>query len=499
MGYDYPVAFFVLRGFRHKGVARGGGAVVTCADDAEKRVKGRGSRGSGPGKAEGPSLGGEIDLGSSTPGPRSLGPMTLDPIAYLDSLKGAGIRPGLGPVRRLLTRLGNPQGRYRSILVGGTNGKGSIAASLASVLQAAGYRVGLYTSPHLVDFRERIRVDGTPIPRGELERLIGRVRGSIREGVTYFEFATALAFVHFARCAVDVAVLEVGMGGRLDATHVVRPELVIVSNVAMDHVEFLGPRLADIAREKAGIIEPHRACVTAARQAPVLAVLEAVCRDRKARLLRVGREIRVRSRRDGALDCRAPSLALRNVALALRGAHQRDNAACVLGALGVLRERGFAIGDEAIRRGLAGVRWEGRMEVVRTRPTVVLDGAHNAAGAAALAGALGGFAYRRLTLVLGILADKDWRGMIRRLAPLADRVIVTRPPEQRAQAPEVLAAEARRWNRNVEIAVHPRQAVRASLRRAGPDDLVCIAGSLYLVGAVRPLFIASKGTGPGGR
>lgn len=139
------------------------------------------------------------------------------------------------------------------------------------------------------------------------------------------------------------------------------------------------------------------------------------------------------------------------------------------------------------------------MEVVRTRPTVVLDGAHNAAGAAALAGALGGFAYRRLTLVLGILADKDWRGMIRRLAPLADRVIVTRPPEQRAQAPEVLAAEARRWNRNVEIAVHPRQAVRASLRRAGPDDLVCIAGSLYLVGAVRPLFIASKGTGPGGR
>ncbi|NPV04301.1 MAG: bifunctional folylpolyglutamate synthase/dihydrofolate synthase [Syntrophaceae bacterium] len=425
--------------------------------------------------------------------------MGEDPIQYLENLKGAGIRPGLGPVRRLLNRLGRPQDRYRSVLVGGTNGKGSIAASLASVLQAAGYRVGLYTSPHLVDFGERIRVDGLPIPRGDLERCIGQVRGSTREEVTYFEFATALAFLHFAQCAVDVAVLEVGMGGRLDATHVVRPELVIVSNVAMDHVEFLGPRLTDIAREKAGIIEPYRACVTAARQSPVLAVLEEVCRRRKARLLRVGREIRVRAGRDGLLDCRGPSIAIRGIPLALQGPHQRENAACALGAVGVLRRRGFAIGDEDVRKGFSRVRWEGRLETVRRSPAVVLDGAHNAAGAAALARSLGEFAYRRLTLVLGILADKDWRGMIRRLAPLADRVILTRPPEERALAPEVLAGEARRWNRNVEIAQHPRQAVRASLREAGPDDLICIAGSLYLVGAVRPLLIASKGAGPGGR
>lgn len=424
--------------------------------------------------------------------------MSLDPLQYLDSLKRAGIRPGLGPVRRLLDRLGRPQDRYRSVLVGGTNGKGSIAASLASVLQAAGYRVGLYTSPHLVDFRERIRIDGVPISAEDLERRIGQVRRSNREGVTYFEFATALAFLHFARCAVDVAVLEVGMGGRLDATHVVRPELAIVSNVAMDHVEFLGPRLTDIAREKAGIIHPHRACVTAVRQLPVLAVLEEVCRRRKARLLRVGREIRVRSGRDGLLDCRGPSITIRGIPLALQGPHQRENAACALGAVGILRRRGFAIGDEAVREGLSRVRWEGRLEVVRRSPAVVLDGAHNAAGAAALARALGGFAYRRLTLVLGILADKDWRGMIRRLAPLADRVVLTRPPEERAQAPEVLAGEARRWNRNVEIADQPRQAVRAALRGAGPGDLVCVAGSLYLVGAVRPLFIASEGDGPGG-
>jgi dihydrofolate synthase/folylpolyglutamate synthase len=163
--------------------------------------------------------------------------------------------------------------------------------------------------------------------------------------------------------------------------------------------------------------------------------------------------------------------------------------------VGVLRERGFDIGDEAVRRGLAGVRGEGRMEIVCGRPPVLLDGAHNAAGAAALAKALGGFEYRRLTLVLGILADKDWKGMLRRLAPLADRVIATRPPEERALPPEALAAEAGRWSRRVDIEEDPREAVGRALAEAGNSDLVCIAGSLYLVGAVRPLFIPSKGNG----
>lgn len=424
--------------------------------------------------------------------------MSLDPLQYLESLKSAGIRPGLGPVRSLLKRLGNPQHRYRSVLVGGTNGKGSIASSLASVLQAAGYRVGLYTSPHLVDFRERIRVNGAPISAEDLRRRVRQVRRATRERVTYFEFATAVAFHHFARCAVDVAVLEVGMGGRLDATNVVRPELSIISNIALDHSEFLGPRLADIAREKAGIIRRGGICITAARQQPALAVLKETCGKRRARLLRVGREIRVRSKPDGSLACKCPGIALEDLLLALRGPHQRENAACVLGALGVLRERGLDIGDEAVCKGLAGVRWEGRMEVVRRHPTVLLDGAHNTAGAAALARALGGCAYRRLILVLGILADKDWKGMLRRLAPLAHRVIATRPPEERALPPEALAAEAGRWSRRVGIEDDPRKAVGQALAEAGKTDLVCIAGSLYLVGAVRPLLISSKGYGLAG-
>ena len=243
-----------------------------------------------------------------------------DPLAYLDSLKSAGIRPGLGPIRRLLGRLGSPQQRYRSLLVGGTNGKGSIAATLAAVLQAAGYRVGLYTSPHLVDFRERIRVDGAMIPEEILCRRIGQVRRANREGVTYFEFATALAFLHFARCRVDVAVLEVGMGGRLDATNVVRPELSVISNIALDHAEFLGPRLEDIALEKAGIIRRGGVCITAATQAPVLNVLETVCRQRKAQLLRVGREIRLRARRGDLFDFRVPGDGRKKPGLGTQGA-----------------------------------------------------------------------------------------------------------------------------------------------------------------------------------
>jgi dihydrofolate synthase/folylpolyglutamate synthase len=238
-------------------------------------------------------------------------------------------------------------------------------------------------------------------------------------------------------------------------------------------------------------------CITAAKQAPVLKVLETVCGARKARLLRVGREIRVRVKNGGLFDFHSPGMEGKNLALALKGPYQRENAACALGALGVLRGRGFEIGDEAVRRGLAAVRWEGRLEIVAEGPTVILDGAHNAAGAAALRRALGEIRYRRLILVLGILVDKDWRGMLRRLAPLADRVILTRPPEERALAPEALAAEAKRWTRSVDVIKEPREAIRRALEMAGRDGLVCVAGSLYLVGAVRPFFTPSMTLGDG--
>jgi dihydrofolate synthase/folylpolyglutamate synthase len=293
---------------------------------------------------------------------------------------------------------------------------------------------------------------------------------------------------------VDVAVLEVGMGGRLDATNVVRPEVSIISNIAMDHAEYLGRRLEDIAREKAGIIKHGGVCITAARQAPVLEVIDRVCREKRARLFRVGREIRLRAKAGGSFDFRGPALEMTNLALALKGPHQRENTACALGALGILRGRGFEIADEAVRLGLSAVRWKGRLEIVAEHPTVLLDGAHNPAGAEALRKALGEFKYRRLILVLGILADKDYRGMIRRLAPLTHRLIATQPPDERALAPDLLAAEAMRWNRRVEVLANPREAVARARAVAGAADLICIAGSLYLVGAVSPLFTSPKGS-----
>jgi dihydrofolate synthase/folylpolyglutamate synthase len=260
----------------------------------------------------------------------------------------------------------------------------------------------------------------------------------------------------------------------------------------MDHAEYLGCRLEDIAREKAGIIRRGGVCITAARQAPVLAVIERVCREKGARLFRMGREIRIRAKAGGSFNFRGPALELTNLVLALKGPHQRENAALALGALGILRGKGFNIDDEAVRLGLAAVRWAGRLEVVSERPTILLDGAHNLAGAATLKNALEEFKYRRLILVLGILADKDYRGIIRRLAPLAHRLIVTRPPDDRALAPDILAAEAMRWSREVEVLANPREAVARARELAGAADLICIAGSLYLVGAVSPLFTHRK-------
>jgi dihydrofolate synthase/folylpolyglutamate synthase len=410
--------------------------------------------------------------------------MSLDPLEYLDSQKGAGIRPGLAPVRRLLKRLGDPQDRYRSLLVGGTNGKGSIASSLASILQAAGYRVGLYTSPHLVDVRERIRVDGSLISAGDLRSRVRQVRRAAREGVTYFEFVTAVAFHHFARCAVDVAILEVGMGGRLDATNVVRPELSIISNIALDHAEFLGPRLADIAREKAGIIRV-RCLHTAARQATDLGVFEEACR-RRGRAAEVGREIRVRSEADGSLACKGPGFRWKPSRSRCGGPTAETPRA--RSAVGSAR-RGFDIGDEASAGALPAspgrAGWRSCAE-----PPVLLDGP-TTAGPRRLRRPWAGS--RTADLTLGFSPTRTG-GACSAPRPAADRVIATRPPEE-GPCPRALAAEAGRWSRRVDIEEDPREAVGRALAEAGNSDLVCIAGSLYLVGAVRPLLISSKGNG----
>jgi dihydrofolate synthase/folylpolyglutamate synthase len=409
-----------------------------------------------------------------------------DNLQYISGLQRIGIRLGLAPVSRLLERLNNPQRTYRTILVGGTNGKGSISAMTASMLFYNGYRVGLYTSPHLIDLGERICVDGRMIQADELDACIEAVRWEVREDVTYFEFVTAMAFLHFFRQRVDVAVVEVGLGGRLDATNVVQSDVSVISNISLEHREYLGRRLVDIAREKGGIIKDHGLCITAARQEQVLEVLEGICRDRRARLWCVGRDIKVRRNNDGTFSYRGVEKTYRQLTCPLAGRHQLENAGVALGTMEAIAACGLTIDDRALVVGLKEVRWPGRLEVLGRSPVLLVDGAHNPAGVAALCLALKEeFTYGRLILVFGVLDDKDSRSMLKKLAPLADEIILTKPATDRAKPPEELLPQAIRYHDRIELTQTSGEALKLALYKARTHDLICVTGSLYLVGEIR--------------
>ena len=252
----------------------------------------------------------------------------LTPVEHLDGLKRLDIRFSLGPISRFLERLNNPQNAYGTVLVGGTNGKGSIAAMVASALSHGGFRVGLYTSPHLIDVRERIRIDGEMISREEMDAWIEIVKAHSTENLTYFEFLTAVAFLYFHRRKVDLAILEVGMGGRLDATNVVSPLVSVVSNISLDHTEYLGSRLEEIAWEKGGIIKNGGVCITAVKQRRLQKLLEEICRTRGATLYSIGREIKINTHPDGSFSYRGIGMRYDNLVCPLKGRHQIDKCRC---------------------------------------------------------------------------------------------------------------------------------------------------------------------------
>lgn len=392
----------------------------------------------------------------------------------------------LGPVSQLLDRLNNPQEKYKAVLVGGTNGKGSIAAMISSVLSEGGARVGLYTSPHLIDIRERIRVNGRMISVKEFSELICEVRGQVEEDITYFEFVTALAFLHFCRSNVDVAVLEVGMGGRLDATNLVIPEVSVISNIFLEHREYLGNNLGAIAREKGGIIKDGGICVTAAKQQGVLKVLENICSTRGARLYRMGKEIKTRAAKGGTFHYRGIEKNYDHLVCPLTGRHQMENAAVALGTIELLGAKGFDVDDGAVTRGLRNVKWEGRMEILCNSPMLVVDGAHNPAGASVLCRALReDFSYKKLIILFGVLGDKDYVSMLKRLAPFVGRLILTKPDEKRALHPEEILPVAKRYINDVEVVADSGQALSRAFGLAVEDDLICVTGSLYLVGEIK--------------
>jgi len=407
-------------------------------------------------------------------------------VARLLALRGgehAGMRPGLERIETLLEALGNPERRYTLVQVAGTNGKGSVAAMLAGILKADGRRVGLYTSPHLVSFRERIRVDGEAIAEDDVADGFDAIATLVaRVDATMFEASTALALDHFAREAVDVAVLEVGLGGRLDATTVGTPAVTALARIDLDHQEVLGATLAAIAAEKAAIIRSGVA--VAAAQAPEAAeVLIARAAAVGVPLLMEGGELSVRVRaRDldaQTIDAAGPGWRLEGLRLPLLGVYQPSNAVVALAAA-----RALGVGDAACREGLARARWPGRFEVLRARDRiVVLDGAHNPAGAAALAASLTEwFGDTPLTLVFGALRDKDAPGMLAALAPRARRLIFTASSSPRAARPEALR-DAAPAGATVELADSALEALALAAREPR-TPILCVAGSLSLLGDV---------------
>ncbi len=410
----------------------------------------------------------------------------------------------LDRMRALLRLLGDPQERLRIVHVAGSKGKGSTAALLAAVLGRAGYRTGLFTSPHLCRVEERIQVDDQPVSCEELTALLGDVRAALARSPglepTFFEVATALGFLHFWRRRVGAAVIEVGLGGRFDSTNVCRPALAIITSISLDHTQQLGDRLASIAAEKAGIIKPGRPVVSGVTAPEARAVIERVARERRAPLLQLGADFFYEATpghvtADGGQPARVRVTTGRTwpeMEVGLLGEHQAANAAVAVTAVEVLRRQGWHLPDEAVAAGLADVRWPARMEVVGRRPLVVLDCAHNVASAEALVATLReSFPPARRWLIFAGSGDKDLSGMLRVLAPHFAHAFLTRyAGSARGMPAEELAALLRR-SADLPHTICPtaRDAWRAARERAGPDDLICVTGSVFLAGELRPVLV----------
>lgn len=413
----------------------------------------------------------------------------LNSSAYLASLNIDEMHFGLKAITELLSRLGNPQNSYKTILIAGTNGKGSTAAMTSSILCHAGYKVGLYTSPHLVDVRERIVVNGKKISLKEFNQTIADVKDKKKQPVTYFEFLTASAFVYFQNQKVDIAVLEVGLGGRLDATNVCKPIVSVITNIALEHTLYLGDTLESIAREKAGIIKQNDICLTAAGQKKVLEILENICLRRRAKFYCLRRDIKIKKQKDGFFTYQGFNRNLKNLTIPLQGDHQLSNAAVALAAVELCEKKGFHIDDTAIYAGLKNTHWEARLEVLQNQPLFLLDGAHNPAGIDVLCRSLKkDFSYRRLILIFGSLADKDYRRMLRKIVPLAKIIILTQLKTKRALPVNDIMETVKKMGYLAIVTENVKQAIERAQAMAKKQDLICATGSLYLAGEVKQAF-----------
>lgn len=436
-------------------------------------------------------------------------PNALD---YIYDLQRIGIKFGLSNTRRLLNALGNPHLNFKSIHIGGTNGKGSTAAMIASILKAAGYRVGLYTSPHLIHLSERIQINGHPISETDLIKWAEELK-LITENInfkdshpTFFETVTCLAFSYFSRNGVNWAVIEVGMGGRWDATNVCNPHITVITNISMDHQEYLGQNLTEIAREKAGIIKPGCPLVSAVTQEEVLAVIREKCESVGASLYLVS-ELFSCEKTNGHMktflkkspfDNEPAGTQIRikragcpyiTITQPLLGGFQVQNTFLALEVIHRLREMDMKIDDDAIKKGLHETVWPGRIQVVSKSPYIVLDGAHNPSAAEKMSETIRTqFSYENLILLLGILRDKDIAGICREILPLANRIILSAPDSDRAASADELyqIIKCNGLAEKQDILIVPRlaEAIIKARELAMEKDLILVTGSLYTIGEI---------------
>jgi dihydrofolate synthase/folylpolyglutamate synthase len=413
----------------------------------------------------------------------------------------------LGRVHALLALLGDPHRKYAVIHVAGTKGKGSVSAMADSVLRAAGFRTGFYSSPHLIDFCERIRMGGEPIAHERLAQIVNDLQATVAKipGLTTFEITTAAAFQYFAEERAEVVVAEVGLGGRLDATNVVTPQVAVITSLSYDHTHLLGNTLAEIAYEKAGIIKPEIPVVSSPQEGEAMRVLLDVTRERNAPLTLVGRDwhfaprshdlegqsfylwsAREQTLMDEMLDQSGePRWMPMRYEIPLLGYHQVINAVTAIATLLVLKERGWNILEEAIAKGLRSVHWEGRFQILHRAPLVIVDSAHNRDSARRLRTALDDYVPgRQVVLLFGSSDDKDIAGMLDELSPRLLRMVATRSTHPRAADPEKIAALARERGFPAEVQTDPAQALEHALRLAGSDGVLLAAGSLFVSGAV---------------
>lgn len=398
-------------------------------------------------------------------------------LTYLLALEKRGIFLSVETTQKALELLGNPQKKFPSVLVAGTNGKGSTVAMVSSILRQAGYDVGTYISPHLLDVRERVQLNGKMIGKQELVSLVNELDQFLKKTkiyLSFFEFMTVMAFLYYARKKVDFAVVEVGLGGRLDATNVLMPLVSVITSIDFDHQRLLGNTLSKIAYEKAGIIKPRGWVVTAVSQSKIQRQFQTTCQKRKAKLWILGRDFFIEP----------------HFKLSLVGKfHQRRNAACAIMTARLLRKKGWAVSEEAIQKGLCSTQWPGRLEIIRQKPLVMLDGAHNPAGIKVLLRSLkNDFQYRKLHVVMGVLADKNYKKMFNLISPYAHSLSYIELPIRRALRSEVLFKTLPHLKRKVQREHQIEEVLPQVIGQAHRDDLVCITGSLYAVSEAKKVF-----------